>query len=416
MLERVQKRGVVISSGVFASIATLMLIKEWPLLIHHTHFSLYLLGRIGTLVILMLCVILALTEFEQIFTYYSLIFFFTALFYECHGQYFQPNYWLAYIQVTNIFPFIFYIDKRLLAGLFTFGLFCFDGVLITVHQSPEFKLQTNSISTSFFGDILTGTMISTVIAYTGASVFFDEKVQRNEMYQRFIDLGKNISSIVHDIKGMISGPCNYSDLLIKKATAGEFTPENSLLVTYLNEDILAVKEFVMEMNLLVATQSGFKDSPVKISDVIRSVKKIFRSKIGKINIDLIGDMTLKTKADYINRIIINSIINSCEAINKNGVKSGKITVFCEDYLLGISDNSGSKLNPATLKNLNNPYTSFTDKQEGSGLGVLIIKDYIKAIGGKYKYFNQINGVNLAIQFPKKIILHKIKSENRNSPL
>lgn len=409
MIERVQKRGVIVPSLVFATVACVMMLKEIPLLSSHPHFHLYLLGRIGLILMLGLCVALALIEFEFIFSYYPAVFYALTILYECHGQYYQPNYWLAYIQVTHIFPFIFYLDKSLLGIFFLFGLIAFDTSLMV---SSQHFIADGTFSKGFIADVLAGTVISTTIAYIGASVFFTEKMRRNQIYQRFIDLGKNISSIVHDIKGMISGPINYSDALSRRVAAGAFNADDSEVITYLNEDILAIRDFVMEMNMLVSSNTSEKPCAVKLSDVVKSVNKVFKSRIRKVSIELVGDMTIKAIPDYLNRIIANSILNSCEAIHTNKIKGGRVTLYCESQFLGISDNSGTHLSDKILKQLNSQYASFSSKKEGSGMGVLIIKDYINAVGGKFKYSNHVTGVKLSIRFPKNMILSSTQEESR----
>ncbi|MEO7162472.1 MAG: ATP-binding protein, partial [Bdellovibrionia bacterium] len=266
----------------------------------------------------------------------------------------------------------------------------------------EQYIQLGLLSKEIFQDIFTGTIVSTVIAFTGANLLFSERTKRAGLYQRFIDLGKNMSSIAHDIKSMVSGPCTYIDIVSTRITELNPTEKDLQLIAYLKEDIYSIRDFVMEMNYLVSSHVTEKDSVVKISSVLRSVKRIFKSKIHSVRIDLIGDITLITKKDYINRIIINSVVNSCEAIQKNKVEVGRITVYCEGTLLGIADNSGEKLSKETLKLLNSPHEIYSEKKQGSGLGILLIKDYVDLIGGKFKYSNHTNGVGLEIRFPKSI--------------
>lgn len=401
MTERIQKRDVIIPSLLLACISTAMFAKEIPILQGHPDFHSYIAGRVFVILLCMVCITLAILEVEAILLIYPIVFFFSTLFYEGHGQYFQPNYWLAYIQVTSIFPFIFSLDRKTLALLLVTGLILFDGVLFTT--SKEF-ISKGSFSKELFSDIIIGTVISTLISYIGASVFFAEKMKRNQIYQRFIDLGKNMSFIVHDIKGMISGPCTYVDILSQKLSEGEISENELQLMGYLKEDIDAIRDFVMEMNLLVSSHITDKKNPIKVSAVVKSIRKVFKSKIKNIKIEVIGDMTLMIKIDFLNRIIINSIINSCEAIHKNNVANGRVVIYCEDNLLGIADNSGEQLDQITLKKLNNPYLSFSNKEQGSGIGILLIKDYINAIGGKFQYGNHVDGVDLKISFPRNILL------------
>jgi signal transduction histidine kinase len=399
MFEKVSQKKVIVPAITFVLIALVILSKEVSLVLNHPYFLYYLLGKSVVISLLLFSVLLAWLQIDFIFRYFPVIFYLSAIIYESHGQFFRPNYWLAYIQLTSVFPFIFNINKTILGLMLGFGLIIFN---VMFALSSEQYIQLGSLSKEIFQDIFTGTIVSTVIAFTGANLLFSERTKRAGLYQRFIDLGKNMSSIAHDIKGMVSGPCTYIDIVSTRISELNPTEKDLQLVEYLKEDIYSIRDFVMEMNHLVSSHVTEKDSVVKISNVLRSVKRIFKSKIHSVRIDLIGDITLITKKDYINRIIINSIVNSCEAIQKNKVEVGRITVYCEGNMLGIADNSGEKLSKEILKLLNSPHEIYSEKKQGSGLGILLIKDYVDLIGGKFKYSNHTNGVGLEIRFPKNI--------------
>ena len=401
MMDRIERKAIIIPCLLFNAIAILMLFKEIPLLENHPHFLFYLVGRLSIIFCFFACFALSFFKFKFLFHYFPVIFYFLSLIYESHGQVFQSNYWLAYIESTTIFPFIFGLNKRLLAGLMFTGLIIFDSVFL---YKARYFVGLNAFNEVLSKDILTGTIISTIISYVTAETFIKEKMKRTQIYQRFIDLGKNISFIAHDIKGMISGPCTYVDLIHSKVTAGSFSKDDLQIVDFLKEDISAVRDFVMEMNQLVSTTVTEKESLIIISEIVSSIKKVFKSKLKSIKVEVVGDIRFVTKVDYINRILINSIINSCDAINKKKKEDGRIMIYCEKNIIGIADNSGTRLSRKTLAKLNNPYITFTDKSTGSGLGVLLIRDYVNAIGGEFEYYNHLEGVSLKITLPQRIIL------------
>lgn len=398
---RVPKQDIIVLSSLLAFVAAFMFVRELPLLQDHPFVNFYIIGRIFVITACIACIIMAALETKLIFPGYPIGFYIIGLFFDAHGQYFFPNYWLAYIQITTLFAFIFTLDRKILAFVFAAGLILFDSVLFI--SSNDF-INKGALSKDSFNLILLSTTLSTIVSFVGASVFLTEKMNRDQIYQRFIDLGKHMSFIVHDIKGMISGPSTYIDILSHKLSQGKITDHELQLMAYLKEDIDAIRDFVLEMNLLVSSHITDKKNPIKVSSVVKSIKKVFKSKIQNIEVNLIGDMTLMVKIDFLNRIIINSIINSCDAIHKNKIKDGKITICCKDNLLRISDNSGEQLDNDTLRKLNTPYSIFSSGPQGSGLGVLLIKDYINAVGGSFKFDNYNRGVDLIISFPKNIIL------------
>lgn len=404
MQDRPTKRELLVMTSSILLITIAVALKEAPQLKGTPQFGYYLAGKAAMIFCLALSIVSGLLEVNFVYIGFPYILFALMLFYTVHGQLLQPNYWLAYMEFVMIFPFTFNINRKILALLLTIGVIVFN---IAFYTSVDLFIRRGSYSRDVYSDIVTGTVISTIMSFICSGLLMAEKSKRVNLYQRFIDLGKNMSSIAHDIKGMISGPCTYIDMLSEPVALAKYSAKEIQLISYLKEDIHSIRDFVLEMNNLVSSHITNHDSLVSISSVIKSIKKVFKSKIKDIRIDQIGDLTLLIKVDYINRILINAIVNSCEAIHNNSKTNGKITIYCEDNLLGVADNSGEQLDVKILKVLNGSHLTFSTKKEGSGLGTLIVRDYVHIVGGKMKYANHIEGVSLEIRFPKKIVIKSI---------
>ena len=378
MAEKVTKRDIFVTSFVCLLIILAIFTKELPTMYGTPNFTYYIAGKISVITVIILYSVAAIFDVALVFLFFPYLVFWTSLIYICHGQYFQPNYWLAYMEFIMFFPMSFNLEKHVLAPLLASGVIIFN---IVFFYCVDLFVQKGSYTKEFYYDAATGTVITTVFSFMASGLLMSEKFKQVTLYQRFIDLGKNMSSIAHDIKGMISGPCTYVDLLSELSAKKSFSEKDIQLITYLKEDVYAIRDFVLEMNNLVSTHITDTENIISISAVIRSIRKIFKSKIKNIKIYQVGDLTLSVKIDYINRILINLIVNSCEAINKNAKQNGRITIYCEDNLLGVADNSGEQLDKRTLKMINSGTTFFTNKKGGSGLGVMIIRDYVNLIGG-----------------------------------
>jgi signal transduction histidine kinase len=399
-LAPLSKKDILVSSGVFLAFALLMTLQEIPLLKDTPSFPLYLAGRLGLLILLLLSLVWARVEKKEYFAYYPFFFCFLSIFYECHGQCFRPNYWLAYLQVTSLYSFLFQLPSFILLFLLGLKLGFF---LFFFRLNMQVYVDLDYLTPVLLPDIQMGMVICTLISFVGSQFLIQEKLRYQHIHQRFVELGKNLSFIVHDIKGMISGPSNYCDMLLDKFTSKMVTPEDQTLVEYMQEDLAAIEDFVMELNRMVSVQTMDEKAIVRISQIVRSIQKIFKNKLKSIEIKQEGDMVICMRPEALQRILVNAFLNAAQAIQKTGVKKGEIIVYCEANLLGISDNAGHPLDPKVLSILNSPYNALSTKSKGSGLGVLQIKDAVHSVGGSYMYQNHPKGLSLQIQFPKSLL-------------
>ncbi|MEO5968925.1 MAG: hypothetical protein ABIQ95_03285, partial [Bdellovibrionia bacterium] len=128
MFEKVSQKKVIVPAITFVLIALIIMSKEVSLVSNHPYFGFYLAGKAIVISLLLVSVLLAWLQIGFIFRYFPLIFYLSAVIYESHGQFFRPNYWLAYIQLTSVFPFIFSITKTILGLMLAFGLIVFNVV------------------------------------------------------------------------------------------------------------------------------------------------------------------------------------------------------------------------------------------------------------------------------------------------
>ena len=251
----------------------------------------------------------------------------------------------------------------------------------------------------------------TLISYNSFTLI---RIKKNLLFQRFIDVGKNFSFIMHDIKGMISTPTLYASLLEKSVTANTFTDNEKSLFRFMREDLGNIKDFVFQINKLVSAEFSDDDKRafVRLSESTDLTKALLKSKLKNIKVQQIGDLEINTKMENVNRIMINAMVNSIDAIIKSKVKEGEVIITCMDNGLTVTDNSGIQLPNESLRTLNNANATYTDKNGGSGLGTMIIKDYTKAMGGRVQFSNSKTGVMLTVTFPRQLVkklAHRIPS-------
>lgn len=139
------------------------------------------------------------------------------------------------------------------------------------------------------------------------------------------------------------------------------------------------------------------DINVLIEDTCDNLKLLTKSK--NINLTFENNEEIYLNIDYnkINQVLINIIKNSIESINKQG--NIKINTYKKQkymYLEVIDDGIG--MNEETLNRLTEMF--FTTKKNGTGLGVALSNEIIKAHNGIIKYESEIEkGTKVIIKLP-----------------
>ena len=399
MYEAVERRQILITTGIMIALPLLMGLKEYPALTAAQHFP-YLLGR-GIFVAFSL-VYFVMALLDRTPAHYPAAGYLMAVSYAVHGQFFQPNYWLAFIEINTLFPVFFFLNQRMLFSFYALSLTVFD---IAFYITSSKYIQLGFFNEVVRNDILIGTIITTAVTLISYHSFTVIRLKKNLLLQRFIDVGKNFSFIMHDIKGMISTPSLYASMLEKSVDANTFSDNEKSLFHFLREDLTSIKDFVFQINKLVSAEFSDEDRRqfISLSESTDLIKALLKSKLKNIKVHQIGDMDINVKLESINRILINAMVNSIDAIVRNKIKEGEISVTCSNNTLTVADNSGTQLSAASLKTLNSSHATYTDKAGGSGLGTMIIKDYTKALGGRVLFSNCRTGVMLTVTFPKHLV-------------
>ena len=100
------------------------------------------------------------------------------------------------------------------------------------------------------------------------------------------------------------------------------------------------------------------------------------------------------------QVFVNLIKNSIEAMED--IKNGKIIISIienkNSVIIKVSDN-GSGISPENIKRMNEPF--FTTKSNGTGLGVYLSTEIIKAHNGTICYESDKKGTTVTVTLPNK---------------
>ncbi len=217
--------------------------------------------------------------------------------------------------------------------------------------------------------------------------------------QKEKNLRMSLFKITHEIKNPITVCKGYLDMFDvddpKKSKKYVSILQNEIKrVLILLEDFLSLNKIKIEKDIM--------DLNLLLSETIDNFNILLREKNIKKEINISED-ELYINADYnrLSQVIINIIKNSIEAIDRNGKikiytkqKDNKVKIYIED--------NGKGMNEEELKKLKQIF--FTTKNNGTGLGVYLSNEIIKAHNGTINYSSKKNqGTKVTITLPYKKI-------------
>ena len=226
-------------------------------------------------------------------------------------------------------------------------------------------------------------------------VFQAESILANKELKQSLQLNSDkdlfISILAHDLRGPFNALLGLSELLsenIRQYNIDEIENlvnqiKNSAQNTYiLLEDIL----------MWVRTQTGkipFEPQKLSFADICKDILEILQpsanTKNITINYSAIDEINVFADKDMLKTVLRNLISNAIKFTNKNGAininsveNSGNVTISVSDNGIGISQDNLAKLFDIS-KVLT---TKGTAEETGTGLGLLLCKEFVEKHGGK----------------------------------
>lgn len=211
------------------------------------------------------------------------------------------------------------------------------------------------------------------------------------------EITDSLFQITHEIKNPIAVCKGYLDMFDVNNIehSKKYVPilkEEMDRLLILLQDFLSVHKIQVDRDII--------DINLLLEDMLKSFFPIFKVRNIKANFS-IDESELYILADYnrLRQVLTNLIKNSMEAIpeNRNGMISvylkkypGNIKIYVEDNGEGISKRDMEKLKS----------TFFTTKSQGTGLGVYLCNEIMKAHKGSIKYFSkEKQGTKVVITLP-----------------
>jgi signal transduction histidine kinase len=327
----------------------------------------------------------------------SEIFLLTMMIYSIHGQWFIPMYYLAYAEAILLIPLLLPIRLDFLKVSFIIG---FIAIISSIILSPASYIEDQIFKQKFIFDSIISVLILSIGTFLSYKYNLKFRQQKDKLFNKFIDIGKNSSFIIHDFKGLTSTPKFYIEYLRKIVESDEYQNENSKnkvldLVIKLEQEINDIQEYSKEITQLTLPENNLENTKCSLEDIIKSIKVIFRKQLDGIKLTYNPEDSIYYNKNKLKRIISNIILNSIESIKENKISAPKINITIDKNKITLKDN-GKGFPKDILKTLNNSNLEFiSTKSNGSGLGLSVVKDIINQDNCDIVFSNN-NGAQISI--------------------
>ncbi len=205
----------------------------------------------------------------------------------------------------------------------------------------------------------------------------------------------SLFTLTHEIKNPIAVCKGYLDMidLEDKQTANRYI---EIVKQEINRSLNIMTDF-MEFNK-IKIKPELIDIVMLLDDIYSNFKLLTNNKNIKLNY-LQKDDEIYIMADYdrLKQVLVNIIKNSIEAIDNEGIIEMTYHTDKNHCYIEIKDN-GIGMNKETLNHLTEIF--YTTKKNGSGLGVCLSNEIIKAHNGTMKYASKENeGTKVTLKLP-----------------
>ena len=208
-------------------------------------------------------------------------------------------------------------------------------------------------------------------------------------------LKNSLFKITHEVKNPIAVCKGYLDMIDinNKDKLKRYIP---IIKQEIDRSLNIMTDF-MEFSKININKE-ILDINVLLEDIIEELKFLLYSKNIKLKTNITKD-EIYTNGDYnrLKQVFINIIKNSIESISKDGEINITTHILNNMYYIEITD-TGCGMDTYTLSKIKDLF--FTTKKNGSGLGVSLSNEIIKAHNGEIVYKSKIDfGTKVVVKLP-----------------
>ncbi len=214
--------------------------------------------------------------------------------------------------------------------------------------------------------------------------------------ERLSTLGELTASLAHEVRNPLGSIRGVAEIL--RDESGYTCPEE--FVDILLKETQRLDQVVANYLSYARPQSGEKKE-LSVKQLIESTLAMLGAEIRKkqlaVNTDIQQDLTLHSIEGQIRQVLINVLLNAVQASAEGGSLDVHAARKDDKVQIGVTD-SGTGFSQKAKQHLFEPF--FTEKQNGTGLGMAISKRIIDANSGFISVeSNKNKGATVTISWP-----------------
>ncbi len=235
-------------------------------------------------------------------------------------------------------------------------------------------------------------ILSVVSDITERKAVEEEIKQKNlELQKLNSEKDKFFSIIAHDLKSPFNSIIGFSDLLVERAREKDFEGIEDYARVVLNssERVMNLLTNLMEWSRSQTGRMNYNPKEVDLVNLITENQQLFSNIAEQKNMIITSELptSLSAQGDesMINTIVRNLISNAIKFTHPGGritlsaqKREGEVIVSINDTGVGIPQSALNKL----FRIDENFSTAGTQKEVGTGLGLILCKEFVEKHGGK----------------------------------
>ena len=283
-------------------------------------------------------------------------------------------------------------------------------------------------------DVLSFVSLILVFAVIGILIYINSKKKFIEQIQQKSDEAIKASRAKTDFLSRMSHEIRTPmNAILGMAAIGQLSTEIKKKDECIDQIIdsgnflLQIINDILDMNKIEQNKIELKEEYVESMDFVGSIKKMLEANAKKYNVELRADFSkyrsflikidpLRTKQIYVN--IINNALKFSNSgsyvdwiMEVEDIDEKQVHIHCviRDYGCGMSKEFQKKM----FMPFEQEYNEFTNKVEGTGLGLTIVKNLVEMMSGTIECESEpMKGTTFTIDFDREV--HSIEEAKRNS--
>jgi PAS domain S-box-containing protein len=243
------------------------------------------------------------------------------------------------------------------------------------------------------------------------------ELEREKLIEKLSELNESkdklFSLISHDLRGPFNSLLGFSEILTSEydSLTDDEIKQYLRVIYESSQNLYGMTNNLLQYSRFQMGRIEFKAEKLNLEKIINNNTKLLKGNVVKKGISFIikiePDIQVIADEDMLNSVLQNLLSNAIKFTNKGGdviisakkiISPGNITeveLKVEDTGIGISDANMRRIQKGETFS-----TLGTDREYGTGLGIVLVKEFIEKNGGRLKIESELNkGTRFICYFP-----------------